>query len=57
MDVKTRSLYKVLLTEENYQIAEEKVEALMGKKPELRFKLIQEQHYFDSKQLNEELNI
>lgn len=57
MDVKSRGLYKVLLNDQNYDYASQKVHALMGKKPELRFKLIQEQNYFSSKELHEELNV
>ena len=57
MDPKTRSLYKVILNQDNYDASQQKLLALMGKKPELRFKLIQEQDYFSSKELNEGLNI
>jgi topoisomerase-4 subunit B len=50
----TRTLYKIVLNEENYGNAKEKVEHLMGKKPELRFKLIQDQTYFSAEELVEQ---
>lgn len=43
MDPKTRHLFKVICTEEEEGAAAEQVYALMGKKPELRFKFIKEQ--------------
>ncbi|MBT4878999.1 MAG: DNA topoisomerase IV subunit B, partial [Alphaproteobacteria bacterium] len=57
MDPKKRALYKVLLNEENAEDASSKVDSLMGRKPELRFKFIQEQQYFSAKELSEDLNI
>ena len=57
MNSETRALYRVVLDEDNQDDAAEKIDSLMGKKPELRFKFIQEQPYFSSKQLTEELNI
>ena len=53
MDPDKRILYKVTLNDENMQQSEEKVEHLMGKKPELRYKLIKEQEYFTQEQLLE----
>ncbi|MEK6734026.1 MAG: DNA topoisomerase IV subunit B, partial [Pseudomonadota bacterium] len=42
MDPKSRSLYKVIIKDEE-EMASETIERLMGKKPEHRFKFIQEQ--------------
>ena len=42
MDPKRRTLLKVVLPEEDRALTEERVESLMGRKPELRFQFIQE---------------
>lgn len=57
MDPDKRALYQVLLNESNLEDANNKIESLMGRKAELRFKFIQEQQYFSAKELTEELNI
>ena len=40
MDPQTRNLVQVSLFDDNYQNASDSVESLMGKNPELRYKLI-----------------
>jgi topoisomerase-4 subunit B len=57
MDPKKRFLYKVLLNDLNQDDASEKIDSLMGRRPELRFRFIQEQQYFSAKELTEDLNI
>jgi topoisomerase IV subunit B len=57
MDPKSRSLYKVILGD-NDEIAANQVEILMGKKPELRFKFIQERTFnIDSAELEKLIDI
>ena len=55
MDFKTRNLLQISLDDDNYQQASESVQSLMGKNPELRYKLIVGQNYFSSENLQEEL--
>ncbi len=55
MEPNTRMLYQVILDDNNFEISQEKIDHLMGRKPELRFKLIQEQTYFSKQRLTEEL--
>ncbi len=55
MDPNTRMLYRIVLDEDNALDAREKVNSLMGKKPELRFQFIQ--HESAKAENLQELNI
>lgn len=57
MDIKKRTLLKVLIGAEGEQRAQERVEELMGKKPELRFKFITEQSELMADVIKEKLDI
>lgn len=56
MDPKTRQLFKVIL-EEQREAAEDTIEKLMGKKPEYRFKFIQEQMLLKGNQVLESIDL
>jgi topoisomerase-4 subunit B len=57
MDIKKRILLKVMIGEEGESRAQERVEELMGKKPELRFKFIMEQSALMADVIKEKLDI
>lgn len=57
MDPKNRVFLKVVIDDDNREDAELKIHDLMGKKPELRFKFIQEQTAADTSLLAEKLDI
>ena len=57
MDPKTRRLLKIVIDPEYYQDTSVRVEELMGKKPELRFKFISEQSALMSEQLERQLDV
>lgn len=57
MNPANRTLLKVIIEEGTFNNAEKKVEHLMGKKPELRFKFITEQSAILPKELSETLDI
>jgi len=57
MDVNKRTLLKVMIGEEGEARAEERVEELMGKKPELRFKFIMEQSELMADIIKEKLDV
>lgn len=57
MDIKKRTLLKVMIGEEGEMRAQERVEELMGKKPELRFKFIMEQSELMADVIKEKLDV
>jgi len=57
MDPKGRILLKVLISEDERESSSSQVESLMGKKPELRFKFIQEQSKIMKEKLAESLDV
>lgn len=57
MDVKKRTLLKVMIGEEGEARAAERVEELMGKKPELRFKFITEQSELMAEKIKDQLDV
>lgn len=57
MDPKNRTLLRVVIDEETEADAESKIHDLMGKKPELRFKFIQEQSIANADALTDKLDI
>lgn len=57
MDIKKRTLLKVMIEGEEDQLAAQRVEELMGKKPELRFKFITEQSEVMGEAIKEQLDV
>ena len=57
MDVNKRTLLKVVIDEDSEQEAANRVEELMGKKPELRFKFITEQSQLMGSSIKEQLDV
>ena len=57
MNPENRILHKVIINDENHQLATTRVEELMGKKPELRFKFITEQSALMSDEFKEQLDV
>lgn len=57
MNPQNRIFLRVVIDEETAEDAKNKVHDLMGKKPELRFKFIQEQSILNAEQLNDKLDI
>lgn len=56
MNPKTRTLLKVIIDEGNKDLAKTRVEELMGKRPELRFKFITEQSELLGDELSQQLD-
>ncbi len=52
MDPKKRTLLKVMIADEDIDSTAERVNQLMGKKPELRFQFIQENAQFAAKDVD-----
>lgn len=57
MDIKKRTLLKVMIGEEGEERAALRVEELMGKKPELRFKFIMEQSEVMGEKIKQQLDV
>lgn len=57
MDPSKRRLLKVIIAEDEREATEERVNHLMGRKPELRFQFIQEQTALRGKELAESLDV
>lgn len=57
MDPKTRVLLKVVISDEEKAAAKDQVDSLMGKKPELRFKFIQEQVKLQKDTISDNLDV
>ena len=57
MNPQNRTLLKVIIDDNNKEIAAVRVDELMGKKPELRYKFITEQSAVLGQDLKEQLDL